>query len=342
MASHDDQSRDGGKLKTNKVSSAAKTEDVVNTPDKNVPKTGINHFAELPIAGRLELPSTLTFPMQVMTMNASGPAGGDGTASSRRKYIADVILNYNPQILLFQEFQWQGIKGKTWKDTPIPDRYVYTGNKEASIIYDAERFCLKELAQTKLQRPLDELRRKGKVSQGFTPLPRSTIRLLEQNGSTSLETFKILVVSWHGVHSRTKDTEKKIQFQYLQVYLKELSEREEATVLLGGDFNINIDLIRDVISPDFILYEYSPSERRKGKVIDYFIASPKLSLTNVQYIELAGLNDPKDKQILIPYHVLDHDPVSATMVKNKSTEDLTLPSMTSSLKTHPTMFTRAS
>ncbi|XP_069124609.1 uncharacterized protein [Argopecten irradians] len=255
-------------------------------------------------------------PLKVITMNVSGGKGNGDDSNvdehvplRRRQHIAYVIRENKPDILLVQEFRWKGIKGKTWKDTPLPDRYVYTGNNEASIIYDSERFDLKELAQTKLQRPLDELKRKGKVSQGFTPLPRSTIRLLEQNGSTFLETFKILVVSWHGVH-RASDTEKKIQFQYLQVYLKELSEREEAAVLLGGDFNINIDLIRGFVSEDFSLSEYEPSERRKGKVIDYFIVSPELFFENVKYIKLKNVQNRE----------LDHDPVWATVVKKESVD----------------------
>ncbi|XP_021348051.1 uncharacterized protein LOC110447001 isoform X2 [Mizuhopecten yessoensis] len=221
-----------------------------------------------------------------------------------------------------EEFKWQGIKGRAWKDTPLPGHYVYTGHTEASIMYDTRRFQLTELPQTQLQATLDEMKRKGEVSQDFTPLARSSIRRLETKGP---EKFKVLVVSWHGAHHKLKVAEKKKQFKELQAYLKKLSEREDAAILLGGDFNIEMSLIKRFVLPEFILPEYTPSERRKGKNIDYFMASPALTLTDLGYIDLTktkGAKDDKEKDTRTqdPYRLLDHDPILATVARRKALE----------------------
>ncbi|XP_033741823.1 uncharacterized protein LOC117328400 [Pecten maximus] len=247
----------------------------------------------------------------VITMNVSGPYAGDDSARSRRKCISDVVWANNPHILLIQEFRWKGIRRKIWENTPLPDRYTYTGNTEASIIYDTERLCLEEPA--KLQTILEELKRKREISEDFSPLARSCIRVWKTDA------FKVLVVSWHGVHSRINNEEKKTQFRDLQVYLKKLSKEKEAAILLGGDFNINISLIRSLVFENFTLYEYKPSERRSGKVIDYFITSSELDLTDVRYIDLVKRKE--DETTKDPHDVLDHDPVSA--IVSSSTEEKT-------------------
>ncbi|OWF52996.1 hypothetical protein KP79_PYT05526 [Mizuhopecten yessoensis] len=251
------------------------------------------------------------FPIHVISMNVSGGSDGLGTATRRTKLIADVVISNEPGIVLFQEFKWQGIKGRAWKDTPLPGHYVYTGHSEASIMYDTRRFQLTELPQTQLQATLDEMKRKGEVSQDFTPLARSCVRLLETTGQDQL---KVLVVSWHGFYKGVNEPKREEQFEDLQIYLKKLSEREHAAILLGGDFNIEMSLIISSVLPELILYGYTPSERREGKNIDYFMTSPELTLADVGYIDLTRTNDAN------PYRLLDHDPISAQVDRRKALE----------------------
>ncbi|XP_060063501.1 uncharacterized protein LOC132543961 [Ylistrum balloti] len=319
MSKGGDPSKDGATIKATKIHKETKKVTQASSVTPALPVISLP-ITELPTAGKLEFQPS---PIHVMSMNAGGPSDGKGSAKIRREYFAGVVLDNEPEIFLIQEFRWQGIRGDVWKDTPLPDRYEYTGNMEASIMYDSKRFRLTELSQTKLQAPLDELKRKGKVSQDFTPIARSCVRRLEIKDPLSTEAFRVLVVSWHGIHSRTNEAEKKTQFRYLQIYMKELSEREEAVVLLGGDFNIRIDRIRSLVDPgEFILYEYQPSKRRKGNIIDYFMASPALSLTDVKYINLAEIRKLTSHD---PYKVLDHDPISAVMTKKKGTNESMIP-----------------
>ncbi|OWF52995.1 uncharacterized protein LOC110447000 [Mizuhopecten yessoensis] len=245
---------------------------------------------ELPTAGRFDIPEPSPDAINVISMNGSGPGDGPGTALRTRKLIADVVMSNEPAIVFFQEFKWKGIRGRAWKDTHLPGHYEYKGHRQASIMYDNRRLKL-ILQETNLQETLDEMKRNGKVEKHFKPLARCSIQLLEAKKPIK---FKVLVVSWHGFHKKSIAIRKK-QFQDLQIYLKNLSECENAPILLGGDFNIDMSLVVSSVLPEFSLYQYKPSDRRgKKPIIDYFIASRELDLADVRSIDLTDTKGAKD------------------------------------------------
>lgn len=251
----------------------------------------------------------VTSSIHVVSMNVNGSSDGAGTADRRKHVISDVISKNSPDVVLFQEFKWRGIRGRTWTKTPIAKKYDYTGNEEASILYDADQFQMTSLAANDLQRPLEELKRKTKISQDFMPLPRCCIRLMESKVSELAEKLKYIVISWHG-KSKMPEENKKKEFQYLQVYLNELAERQDVSILVGGDFNIRMSVIKNSVLPEFILYEYTPLKRRLGRIIDFFLSSPTLTVADVKSIDLS---DEKETDAKVPNNVLDHDPISATV-----------------------------
>lgn len=53
--------------------------------------------------------------MLLMIANVGGPSDGKGTASRRKKAIAELLQEHQPNVVLFQEVPWKGIgRSSTW------------------------------------------------------------------------------------------------------------------------------------------------------------------------------------------------------------------------------------
>jgi len=250
-------------------------------------------------------------------MNASGAIPEKGAPEKRRKAIQEVAIQENPHLILFQEFGWVGITGKTWEKSRLPDKYQYTGNKHGSIMYDTNELIIKILTQTDLQKPLDELIRKGKIQGNFTPIPRICIRKITTKGVPHME---FICVSWHGAHSKKKEDKKK-DFSDLQVYLIELSERNgNIQIIVGGDFNISISDIDDIVHDELKLHKYEPTSRRTGSIIDFYLTSASVNLKNTSPLDLVKITSDAN-----PLNLFDHDPIVATLSKPSSASTTATP-----------------
>lgn len=75
---------------------------------------------------------------------------------------------------------------------------------------------------------------------------------------------------------------KKIEgFKYLQSYTSKLAISLGLTSIIGGDFNISLDVAENNLSDSNVkIYRYDPSYDCKGNTIDFFMSSKHILLEN--------------------------------------------------------------
>ena len=86
---------------------------------------------------------------------------------------------------------------------------------------------------------------------------------------------------------RLFDIEKTSFFRYFMVVMNGFREEQNnIPILIGGDFNISLDIIKD--TPPFRIcpYEVSPRREKKFKIIDYFIVTEELDMKNIKWLNL--------------------------------------------------------
>ena len=74
--------------------------------------------------------------LKIMIMNTGGKDAGDNPTDRRKQTIYDVVMKTRAALVLFQEFKWKGIRSPAWKDYSWPGHLQYTGNNDASILFD--------------------------------------------------------------------------------------------------------------------------------------------------------------------------------------------------------------
>lgn len=249
--------------------------------------------------------------MSLLLWNVGGPSAGKGTASKRKRAIIRLLKSKSPSIVLLQEFLWRKIENhRTWKVADITDRYEYVGHKEAGILYDTDELEVNNLTtDTKIRRILEELLRKKKLSPGFTPLARMCIAEIKSKG---VSTTDFLCVSLHGSHNSRKKEDLVEEFKNLLVFMKEIGQQYNLPLIIGGDFNLRYeDTHKDLEKPrsGLTAYMYDPLERRRSRLIDFYIGSSTLPLAKITAVDLKKETIGEDAQ-----KIFDHDPVEATLI----------------------------
>lgn len=258
--------------------------------------------------------------MGIVTMNVNGKNDELGECPDRRRHtLHNVITKLNPAILMLQECPWKNIRGWVWGKRSIPENYVYIGHAEASIIYDNNIVTVSDVPRDELESILTQLQSQNEDSIGstipteFAPLPRMTAVRFDHN---ILPDAKFLCISWHGKYNGLSKKNLMDDFRYLMEFLKKIREKYQLPLLIGGDFNIGLPMIRDFVQAPFKITEYSASERRKAnRVIDFFIYTEDLSLHETMPIDLDIVTSAVN-----PFGVLDHDPVQALLTFGTSPE----------------------
>lgn len=250
--------------------------------------------------------------MSLVISNVGGPSDGRGTSDRRKKAIAGMLQKIQPNIVLFQEFPWSGIRRKsTWKDIAIPEKYEYVGSNGASILYDKNELNVNILKDTR--KVLEEMIRKGKLHMGFTPLPNMCIVEVKTKG---VPLAHFLCISWHGSHNSKKETDLLKELEKLFVFIAEISKKMELPYILAGDFNLRYEKVYEKFKDpkgNVYLYLYTPLKRREGKLIDYFISSNTLPLADIAAVDWETVDNGKDAT-----KIFDHDPVVATLMTHVS------------------------
>lgn len=250
--------------------------------------------------------------MSLIISNVGGPNAEKGSANRRKRAIAGVLNTFHPTLVLFQEFPWSGIqKYSTWKNINIPDKYEYYGHSQASILCDENELIAKIINPTELIRLHDKMTRKGKLPMGFSPLERMCILEIE---TKVVPMAHFLCISWHGSHNSKKKTDLINELKNLLVFIEEFGRIKELPFIIAGDFNLLYEkACAEIDQLTVTIYDYTPMERRKGRLIDFYIASKALPLANIASIDWETVEDGKDAT-----EIFDHDPVIATLTTNKS------------------------
>ena len=232
-------------------------------------------------------------------------------STKRKRAIYDVVTKKCAALVLFQEFHWKSIDSRGWKDHTWPDHLQYTGHSEASILFDTNEVTVKEYRQQFLD---DTLNRMKDIQQGFAPFSRMCLRKIKTKGVPIVE---FICISWHGKHKMGLK-EKKQEFESMLKYITEIWRETSLPVILAGDFNLEIEDIKTLVSPPLVLHTYTPTERRKLNTIDFYISSKSLTLVDINPLKLTS-----ETNVTEVLSLLDHDPVVACMVTETKNKDTT-------------------
>ena len=91
-------------------------------------------------------------------------------------------------------------------------------------------------------------------------------------------------------------------------YISKLSEKLSLPVILAGDFNVEIEAIETMVRLPHVLHRYTPTERREPHIIDFYISSESLTMTDINPLTLEHETDVTEVLSLF-----DHDPVVSLM-----------------------------
>lgn len=177
-------------------------------------------------------------------------------------------------------------------------------------MYDIDELEVDNLTDaTEIGTKLEEMIRKGELPPGLTPLGRMFISEIKTKG---VPTTHFLCVSWHGSHNSRKKAELLEEFKNLLVFMNEIGQQYDLPLIIGGDFNLQYkDIPEDFKNPGsgLIAYMYDPLERRRSRLIDFYIRSPTLPLSKIAAVDLKKVDNGEDAQ-----KIFDHDPVEATLM----------------------------
>ena len=251
--------------------------------------------ASLSLPGKMHDTSPDSQAILIMIMNAEGK----GKADERKEGIQSMVRRIRPKLLLFQEFSWKGITGKSWEDHSLPKHYQYFGNSEAGILYDFRDIAAEEVSSTTLMRILEELQRtpKNPLPIDFDPLPRMCASIIKTIG---VPFWEFICVSWHGPYNRWTIEHRKTYFQNVLKFLRNIKKILKKPLLIAGDFNVEFKHIEELIKHPFKKYTYKPSTRREKSVIDYFVTTEDLELSKMKFVDLRVHEDS-----------FDHDPIQS-------------------------------
>jgi hypothetical protein len=256
--------------------------------------------------------------VKIMLMNANGKNDKGGTPTERRKNaIQNVILKHSPKIVLFQEFSWKGITGKTWAKYPFPEHYVYKGHYDASIMYDSSCITVKDLLSSDIQTILSGLqssannRLKRTFPMDFNPVARMCLSRVSTPSKPALD---FICISWHGKSNengggRMKELKKIEYFEYWMEFLRHIREKYKLPIVAGGDYNVDMYSIETYVTSPFKLCIYETSMRRTVRgIVDYCIVTDDLDFTEISWVNL-----DRDTSVYHPNEILDHDPIVGSL-----------------------------
>ncbi|XP_062605221.1 uncharacterized protein LOC134267008 [Saccostrea cucullata] len=234
-----------------------------------LPKHTSDSNANGDLGAREDVDSAVHPIISLVIVNVGGPSIGPGTADKRKKAIAEFLKEFQPNIVLFQEFSWAGITGSAWRNVTIPEKYEYTGNNQASILFDKNEFIVEFPGHKELQSLLDEMIRKVQLPMGFTPLSRMCMRIIQTKGVPNI---KFLCVSWHG-RRKGKMADLIMELKHLLIFIERFSNNQGLPLIVAGDFNISLEEVATLVKSPLVIYKYRPLRREGDKVIDFFIGS---------------------------------------------------------------------
>ena len=253
--------------------------------------------------------------LKIMIMNAKGKNSKDvdaidKSADKRKQAIRDVVVHTRATLVLFQEFISRNIDGRAWKGSySWPAHLQYTGNTEASIMFDRNKVTVEEL----LSDTHKNLIKEEGILKEFTLNPMMCLRIVNTKEDPIV---KFICISWHGRYKVKLDVRKK-ESERLFKYIVELSQELSLPVLLAGDFNLKIEYIETLVPQSLVLHKYKPTERRKEEnIIDFFITCKSWVMSDIDALSLTSATAVEEVLKLF-----DHDPVVSSMTTKTEDKD---------------------
>ncbi|XP_052767190.1 uncharacterized protein LOC128207984 [Mya arenaria] len=226
-------------------------------------------------------------PLTILIMNVHG----NPTATRRRQAISRVIDDTRPDVVLFQQFRWAGIR-RLYRLSPS---YQYKRHENASLMYDSDTVSVDD--DDFLQLVIDEILAMQNI---FYPVPRMCFTKVMPDTNP---VYEFICISWHGWYNGTKENERINLFMLFMEFLTNFQAFYDLPMLIAGSFNIKREEIENLVLPPFHLCGYNASERRIDNVTDFYIISEELHLEGIRPVVLE-----EDEE-----EVLDHDPIIATL-----------------------------
>lgn len=256
--------------------------------------------------------------LKILIMNANGKNGSGGSPAERRKKaIHEVVRKQMPNIVLFQEFSWVGITGKTWSKYPFPEQFVYKGHHDASIMYDDTCMSVQNFPAADIDRILSGLqsnannRLQRPFPMDFNPVARMCMTKITSLTKPGLD---FICISWHGksneVGGGKMEKSKKIEyFQYWMEFLGIIREKYKLPILAAGDYNVDMYSIKNCVRHPFRLCLYEASMRRTERgIVDFCIVTDDIEFSDISWVNLET-----DTSVFSPYCILDHDPIVGSL-----------------------------
>ncbi|XP_064644862.1 uncharacterized protein LOC135498483 [Lineus longissimus] len=238
----------------------------------------------------------------ILLTNTGKDGDGPSPSAKRQEAFTRIVEEVKPSIIFTQE-----CTGPFAKE--LGEQYLKLGVPDAGFIYNVNEFVHNDFTQdTDLARLVKRLTRDQKISTDFQFLGRVRVVRFTSKGVPGLD---ILALSWHGQYSRL-NAAKKIEFlKELFVVVKEIKKLEKfrdqggkmLPVIVGGDFNIEVT--KWPSDPDLIYHMYTPSDRRKDRLIDLFVSTKELAVKNCKPVDMSF--KLKDGDVASDF--LKHDPV---------------------------------
>jgi hypothetical protein len=226
----------------------------------------------------------------------------ENPTEKRKQVIYDVVINTNAALVLFQMFRWIDIRGGiAWNHYNWPEHLQYTGHTDASILYNINEVIVEECSEALLRNTLDELIGIGDIPDGFTPFPRMCLRTIK---SREVPIIEFICISWHGKYNGVSLIRRESEFQSMLKYISKLSENLALPVILAGNFNVAITAIAIMVRPPLVLHRYTPTERQEPRIVDFYISSESLTMTDINPLILERETDVPEVLSLF-----NHDPV---------------------------------
>lgn len=236
--------------------------------------------------------------LKIIVMNADGKSDGKKQYRERRKQVVlGVVLKYKPHIVLFQQFLFTDIS--TWfVDLQLKD-YMYEHWETLPIFYKDDCLKVLKICRSDKRYFLNHFPDYKTIS--------SRLHIIKVVITNLDRDFMFICISWHGPNNDETDETKKSTFENLMQCLIKIKEKEGIPLLLGGDFNIDKNIARKLVKDPFKLCNPEASIRRqKKKVIDFFVITKDIELSEIKSINLETVSNVK-----CPNDILDHDPITA-------------------------------
>lgn len=229
--------------------------------------------------------------LTIITMNTNGPTKKGGKFKERRKKVVTKIVHkYKPHIVLFQE-PFLGMS-----ELLLPDGYNFEFWEALPICYDDNQVEILKIGRKDLRK-----------NNSFFSDHSSRLHIVDVVTQNSGPKFKFTCISWHGPSYEQSGETKNNLFEELMRFVTEVKQ-DANPLLLGGDFNLDKESAKQLVKHPFKLHDYIASKRREKKVIDYFVASEDLELSDIEFIDLEKNCEEKS-----PNELFDHDPIIASL-----------------------------